>query len=129
MLILNLMKDLQQELGLTYLFVSHNLAVIDYVSDEIAVMCGGRLVELAPRDELFSNPAHPYTRALFAAVPHPDPDIKLDLGELLEGRRSDSSLWPEPFAITTAKTGRLVEISEHHFVRMNEDSEELRKVS
>ena len=127
--ILNLMKDLQQELGLTYLFVSHNLAVVDYVSDEIAVMCGGRLVELAPRDELFKNPAHPYTRALLAAVPFPDPDLKLDLGELLEGKSSDSHNWPEPFAITAARAGKLVEVSERHFVRMNEDSEELRKVS
>ena len=127
--ILNLMKDLQQELGLTYLFVSHNLAVVDYVSDEIAVMCGGRLVELAPRDELFKNPAHPYTRALLAAVPFPDPDLKLDLGELLEGKSSDSNNWPEPFAITAARAGKLVEVSERHFVRMNEDSEELRKVS
>ena len=127
--ILNLMKDLQKELGLTYLFVSHNLAVVDYVSDEIAVMCGGRLVELAPRDELFKNPAHPYTRALLAAVPFPDPDLKLDLGELLEGKSSDSHNWPEPFAITAAMAGKLVEVSERHFVRMNEDSEELRKVS
>ena len=127
--ILNLMKDLQQELGLTYLFVSHNLAVVDYVSDEIAVMCGGRLVELAPRDELFNNPAHPYTRALLAAVPYPDPDLKLDLGELLEGKSSDSNNWPEPFTITAARAGKLVEVSERHFVRMGEDSEELRKVS
>ena len=127
--ILNLMKDLQKELGLTYLFVSHNLAVVDYVSDEIAVMCGGRLVELAPRDELFNNPAHPNTRALLAAVPYPDPDLKLDLGELLEGKSSDSNNWPEPFTITAARAGKLVEVSERHFVRMNEDSEELRKVS
>ena len=127
--ILNLMKDLQQELGLTYLFISHNLAVVDYVSDEIAVMCGGRLVELAPRDELFNNPAHPYTRALLAAVPYPDPDLKLDLGELLEGKSSDSNNWPEPFTITAARAGKLVEVSERHFVRMGEDSGELRKVS
>ena len=127
--ILNLMKDLQKELGLTYLFVSHNLAVVDYVSDEIAVMCGGRLVELAPRDELFNNPAHPYTRALLAAVPFPDPDLKLDLGELLEGKSSDSNNWPEPFAITAARPGKLVEVSERHFVRMGEDNEELRKIS
>ena len=114
------MKDLQQELGLTYLFVSHNLAVVDYVSDEIAVMCGGRLVELAPRDEFFNNPAHPYTRALLAAVPYPDPDLKLDLGELLEGKSSDSNNWPEPFTITAARAGKLVEVSERHFVRMRE---------
>ena len=59
--ILNLLKDLQKEIGLTYLFISHNLAVINYIADRIAVMCAGRLVELAPRAELFRNPVHPYT--------------------------------------------------------------------
>ena len=54
--VLNLLKDLQKQLGLTYLFISHNLAVVDYIADRIAVMCAGRLVELAPRGELFRNP-------------------------------------------------------------------------
>jgi peptide/nickel transport system ATP-binding protein len=70
--ILNLLKDLKQQFGLTYLFVSHNLAVVDYIADRIAVMCRGRLVEIAPRAALFKQPVHPYTRALLAAVPDPD---------------------------------------------------------
>jgi len=67
---------LQQELGLTVMFISHNLAVIHYVANRIAVMCKGRIVELAPRDTLFANPLHPYTQALLEAVPIPDPEIE-----------------------------------------------------
>jgi oligopeptide/dipeptide ABC transporter ATP-binding protein len=72
--IINLMQDLQQELGLTYLFISHNLAVVRHISARIAVMYLGRIVELADADTLFARPAHPYTRALLSAVPvsHPD---------------------------------------------------------
>ena len=71
--ILNLLKDLQAELGLTYLFISHNLAVVDYIADEIAVMCRGRIVEIAPREVLFRNPVHPYTlrTARRGALPRP----------------------------------------------------------
>ena len=61
--ILNLLKDLQKKLGLTYLFISHNLAVVDYIADRIAVMCAGRIVELAPRGGCSAHPIHPYTRA------------------------------------------------------------------
>lgn len=67
--VLNLMKDLQRELGLTYLFISHNLAVVHHVADRVGVMYLGRLVEVAPRDELFSRPRHPYTRMLLSAIP------------------------------------------------------------
>ncbi|WP_102108935.1 ABC transporter ATP-binding protein [Oceaniglobus roseus] len=67
--ILNLMRELQRELGLTYLFISHDLAVVNYISDVIGVMYLGRLVELAPADELFANPQHPYTRLLLDTVP------------------------------------------------------------
>jgi len=71
--IINLLQGLQEKLGLTYVFISHDLAVVNYVSRRVAVMYLGRLVELAPRDELYRNPLHPYTRTLLAAVPQPDP--------------------------------------------------------
>ena len=67
--VLNIMKDLQREQGLTYLFISHNLAVVRHVSDQVGVMYLGRLVELAPKQELFDNPRHPYTRMLLDAIP------------------------------------------------------------
>ena len=66
--VLNLLVDLKSEFGLTYIFISHNLAVVDYVADRIMVMCAGRVVELAPTKELFRNPVHPYTKALLAAA-------------------------------------------------------------
>ncbi|MDT4825753.1 Vitamin B12 import ATP-binding protein BtuD [compost metagenome] len=67
--VLNLMKDLQRKLGLTYLFISHNLAVVHHVADRVGVMYLGRMVEVAPRDELFQRPRHPYTRMLLEAIP------------------------------------------------------------
>jgi peptide/nickel transport system ATP-binding protein len=71
--ILNLMKDLQQELSLTYLFIAHDLSVVKYICDRVAVMYVGKLVEMAPTDQLFSSPKHPYTAALLSSVPEPDP--------------------------------------------------------
>ena len=67
--VLNLFMDLRRELGLTYLFISHNLAVVEHLSDRVAIMYLGRLVEIAPADELFARPNHPYTQALLAEVP------------------------------------------------------------
>ena len=72
--ILNLLRDLQKELGLTSLFIGHVLGAVNYISDRIAVMYLGKIVEIAPAKELFAHPAHPYTQALCAAVPNPDPD-------------------------------------------------------
>jgi peptide/nickel transport system ATP-binding protein len=95
--ILNLLKDLQSQLGLTYLFISHNLAVVDYMADRIAVMCGGRIIEIAPREVLFRKPAHPYTRALLAAIPFPDLDRPLDYRTLRLGGASDTASWPGKF--------------------------------
>ncbi|MBV8165992.1 MAG: ABC transporter ATP-binding protein [Alphaproteobacteria bacterium] len=115
--ILNLLSDLQRELGLTYLFISHNLAVVDYLADRIAVMCAGRLVEIAPRAALFAAPAHPYTQALLAAVPAPDLDHPLDFGRLMDGRASDPAAWPAPFRIDDAHHPGLVELTPGHVVR------------
>jgi peptide/nickel transport system ATP-binding protein len=74
--ILNLLVRLQQELGLTYLIITHNLAVVRHVSDETAIMYMGRFVEQGPTAEIFSSPSHPYTAALIAAQPQPDPDLR-----------------------------------------------------
>jgi peptide/nickel transport system ATP-binding protein len=116
--ILNLLKDLQKQLGLTYMFISHNLAVVDYIADRIAVMCAGRLVEMAPAGELFKNPLHPYTRALLSAVPMPDPDARLDLGALMEGKASDPTAWPEPFRDDPTHHVFWTEASPGHYVRV-----------
>lgn len=76
--VLNLMQDLQQQMGLTYLFITHNLAVVKHLSDQIVVMYLGQLVEQAPPEELFRNPKHPYTKALLSAIPVPDPDAPMN---------------------------------------------------
>ena len=76
--IINLMKDLQKAKNLTYLFISHDLSVVEHISDEVGVMYLGSLVEQGPKDLLFSNPMHPYTRALLSAVPVPDPNVKMN---------------------------------------------------
>jgi peptide/nickel transport system ATP-binding protein len=92
--------------------------VVDYIADRIAVMCAGRLVELAPAGELFRNPLHPYTKALLSAVPVPDPDARLDLGALMEGKASDPTAWPEPFRDDPTNQVFWTEASPGHYVRV-----------
>ncbi len=118
--ILNLLKDLQAELGLTYLFISHNLAVVDYIADRIAVMCKGKLVETAPKEALFNNPVHPYTKRLLAAVPEPDPNHRLDFNNLVEEKASNPELWPHPFTVDSDSSPVMMDIGGGHYVRVEE---------
>jgi peptide/nickel transport system ATP-binding protein len=115
--VLNLLADLRNALGLAYIFISHNLAVVNYLADRIAVMCAGRIVELAPAQELFRNPVHPYTKALLAAVPEPDLARKLDFGALMEGKASDPAAWPAGFRIAGDARPGMQDIGKGHLVR------------
>jgi oligopeptide/dipeptide ABC transporter ATP-binding protein len=93
--ILNLLKDLQEESGLTYLFVSHDLGIVEHVADDVAVMYVGKLVESASTDELYSKPLHPYTEALLSAVPDPDPASRGKRSRImLHGEIADPSKVP-----------------------------------
>ena len=74
--VINILKELQTEYSLTYLFIAHNLSVVEHIADRVAVMYLGKIVELATREELFQNPMHPYTQALISAIPIPDPHLK-----------------------------------------------------
>ncbi|MCB2000198.1 MAG: ABC transporter ATP-binding protein, partial [Rhodoferax sp.] len=119
--VLNLLLDLGQARNLTYLFISHNLAVVHYIADRIAVMCAGRLVEIAPFDELFDRPLHPYTRALLAAVPDPDLGRKLDFNALMEGKASIPSAWPMPYRLDGSQRVGMIDVGNQHFVRAHAD--------
>ena len=113
---LNLLLDLKSELGLTYVFVSHNLAVINYIADRVAVMCRGKLLEVGPTRQIIEAPVHPYTQALLRAVPASSLDKKLDFEALDEACASDPSAWAAPFRLRYSTFPQLVEIAEGHWV-------------
>ena len=115
--ILNLLKELRAELRLTAIFISHNLAVVDYIADRIVVMAQGRLVEIAGREQLFNNPVHPYTRALLSAVPFPDLDRPLDFAAVMDGKASDPAAWPEPYRNTGGAPMTMAAVGADHHVQ------------
>jgi oligopeptide/dipeptide ABC transporter ATP-binding protein len=130
--IVNLLLDLQNELGLSYLFVAHDLSVVKHVSDRVAVMYVGKIVEVAPTTELFHQPRHPYTEALLSAVPKPDPRLRSQR-IILEGDVADPAHPPTGcyfhprcrYAIERCKTEspQLVEISPNHHVSCHRAAE------
>ena len=94
--VVNLFMELQERLGLTYIFIAHDLSVVRHISDRIAVMYLGRIVEVATRDQLYKDPLHPYTQALLAAVPIADPEIEAQRGQQIIMGEIPSALRPPP---------------------------------
>ena len=123
--IINLLEDLQKEFNLTYLFISHDLSVVQHISDTIGVMYLGNMVEFADKEEIFANPLHPYTQALFSAIPVPDPTVKMNR-IILEGNIPSPSNPPSGCKFHTRcrnckgvckeKAPRTMEVKEGHFV-------------
>jgi peptide/nickel transport system ATP-binding protein len=135
--ILNLLQDLQQKFGLTYLFISHDLSVVEHISDRVAVMYVGKLVESATTTELFINPRHPYTEALLSAVPKPDPRIRTEPivlpGEVADPANPPSGCYFHPRCqyqkdYCATEEPALREIAPEHFVSCHR-AEELKLLS
>ena len=123
--VINLLSDLQEQLSLTYLFVAHDLSVVRHISDRVAVMYVGKMVELAETEELFSNPKHPYTSALLQSVPVPDPKVRKETfvleGEVASPANPPSGCYFHPrcafrVEICTEETPEFVEDSPNHWV-------------
>ncbi len=126
--ILNLMKDLKRDLGLTYLFISHNLAVVNYMADRVAVMYAGRIVEIAPCDVIMRQPVHPYTKKLLAAVPVPNLDHPLDFAAVGTPSSVAKKEWARQFLAEDASELTHADLGGGHLVlaRRNVDARELR---
>ncbi|QCR30790.1 ABC transporter ATP-binding protein [Lysinibacillus sp. SGAir0095] len=111
--IVDLLKDLQHRLGLTYLFIAHDLSMVKHISDRVAVMYGGKIVELAESEELYSNPQHPYTKALLQSIPIPDPTIEKKKARVLD---KESNVNKYDVQNTVLK-----EVSPNHWVAVTEN--------
>ncbi|MBT2756378.1 ATP-binding cassette domain-containing protein [Mesobacillus foraminis] len=113
--VVNLMKKLQREKGLTYLFIAHDLSMVKYISDRIGVMYFGKLVELAPADELYNNPLHPYTKSLLSAIPLPDPEFERTRRRITYDPAVHNYADNEEVTMREVKPGHFVYCSEQEF--------------
>ncbi|AZU61261.1 ABC transporter ATP-binding protein [Neobacillus mesonae] len=113
--VVNLMKKLQREKGLTYLFIAHDLSMVKYISDRIGVMYFGKLVELAPADDLYKNAMHPYTKSLLSAIPLPDPESERTRRRILYDPASHHYAENEKLEMREISPGHLVYCSEKEF--------------
>ena len=113
--VINLLNELRDKLGLTILFIAHDLSVVKYFSDRIGVMYYGHMVELAPSDELFLNPLHPYTRALLSAIPLPDPNYEKQRKRIVYNPLADHDYSKEKPTLREVKPGHFVSCNQEEF--------------
>lgn len=113
--VVNLLKELQDRLGLTYLFIAHDLSMVKHISDRVAVMYLGKMVELAESEELYANPIHPYTKALLSAIPVPDPEVEANKKRILLNGELGTPIYSADEK-TNDSDFELVEVSKGHFV-------------
>jgi oligopeptide transport system ATP-binding protein len=113
--VVNLLKELQDRLGLTYLFIAHDLSMVKHISDRVAVMYLGKMVELAESEELYANPIHPYTKALLSAIPVPDPEIEANKKRILLNGELGTPIYAADEKSNDSDF-ELVEVSKGHFV-------------
>ncbi|WP_368985579.1 ABC transporter ATP-binding protein [Caldifermentibacillus hisashii] len=121
--VVNLLKRLQKEHGLTYLFIAHDLSMVKYISDRIGVMYFGKLVELAPSDELYKNPIHPYTRSLLSSIPLPDPDAERNRKRIQYDPKSHQYTEEDQLKMREVRPGHFVYCSEKEFYQYRQNIE------
>ncbi len=119
--VINLLNDLREKLGLTVLFIAHDLSVVKYFSDRIGVMYFGKLVELAPSDELFAHPLHPYTRSLLSAIPLPDPEFEKGRVRIVYNPIAEHDYSTDLPSFREVKSGHFVYCNDAEFARYREE--------
>ena len=122
--VINLLNNLRHELGLTILFVAHDLSVVKYFCDRIAVMYYGRIMELASSDELFAHPLHPYTRSLLSAIPHPDPDFEKNRKRITYDPMTAHDYSTQGPSMREIRPGHFIYCNDEEFARFQEELKE-----